>query len=90
MDVTMDAGTKENITKYTRFRNALMEVRVRSDVYVRGCPARKITAGTPTTLTYVFVVFLTTSNQTLKQFLQYTTSVPSHALCNSLFILVSH
>jgi len=64
-----DARTKENITKYTRFKTALMEACVRSDVHVRGCPVRKIVAGTPTTLTDIFVVFLTPSKQTLKQIL---------------------
>jgi hypothetical protein len=85
-----DAWTKENITKYTSFKPVLMEACVCSDVYVRGCPVRKISAGTPTTLTDVFVVFSLPPNKRWNKFLLYTTSAPSHALCNPLFILPNH
>ena len=87
-----DAWTKETITKVTRFKITLKEACVRSDVNVRGCPVRKISVCTPNNPTDIFMggFFLLPPNKRRNNFLQYTTTVPSHALSNSLFILLNH
>jgi hypothetical protein len=87
-----DARTKETIAKFTRFKIPLTEACVCSDVYVyvRGCPVRKIAAGTPTTVIDGVVFFSLPPNKRWNNILHYATSVSSHALSNSLFILLNH
>jgi len=87
MNVTMG---RMNQKKILRFKIALMEACVRSGVYVRGCPVRKISGGTSTTWPTFSWFFSLPPNKHWNKFLQYTTSAPSHSFSNSLFILLSH